>query len=82
MVIKHITAIQQYFLEYLGYKSLGEVWISKLVRKIWEVQKIMWGHRNSYVHASNRTIHHHEEEAMTVLIWWEISAGQNGLPAE
>ena len=82
LVIKHITAIQQSFLEYLGYISLGEVWMSKVARNIWDIQKQMCGHRNSYVYASNVTIYKNKEEAMTAEIRWEFALGQNGLPTE
>ena len=61
LVSKNITAIQQYFWGDWGYRSYGEVWMSKLVRNIWEIQKIMLYHRNSYFHASNGTIHQHKE---------------------
>ena len=70
LVSKHITAIQQYFLEYPGYKSLGEVWMSKVVRNISELQKIIWDQSNIYVDASNGTIRHHKDEAMTAAIRW------------
>ena len=52
-----------------------------MVRNIWELQKRVWDHRNSYAHASNGAIHWHEEEAMTAVIRWEFSVGQNRLPA-
>ena len=42
--------------------------MSKVARKIWEIQKIMWYHRNSYVHSPNNTIIQHKKEAMTVAI--------------
>ena len=74
---KNITAIQQSFLEYLRYKSLGEVWMIKEVRNIWDHQNRMWYHRNSYAHASNGTIHQHKEEAMTATIMWEFELFQN-----
>ena len=81
MVRKNITAIQQYFLEYSGEKSSGEIWMSKVVKNIWDPQKRIWGHRNSYAHESNRTIYQHKEEAITAVIWWEFAVGQNWLPA-
>ena len=40
----------------------------------------MWDHINSYIHASNGTIHQHKEEDMTAAIQWEFAVGQNGLP--
>ena len=40
----------------------------------------MWDHMNSYIHASNGTIHQHKEEDMTAAIQWEFAVGQNGLP--
>ena len=55
--------------------------MSKVVRNIWDIQKRMWDHMNSYSHASNGNTHQHEEEAMTAEIRWEFSVGQNGLPA-
>ena len=54
--------------------------MSKLARRIWEIQKLMWDHRNSYVHASNGTVHQQKEEAITAAIQWEFSVYQNGLP--
>ena len=51
--------------------------MSKVVINIWELQKIMWNHMNSYVHASNITIHQHNEEAMNSEIQWEFTVGQN-----
>ena len=41
----------------------------------------MWDYRNSYVHASNGTIHQNEEEATTTAIQWEFAVGKNELPA-
>ena len=81
LVIKNITAIQQSFLEDSGYKSMGEVWMSKVVRNVWDLQNIMWEHSNRYIYESNGTIHHQKEEAMTSAIQWEVSVGQNILPA-
>ena len=63
-----------------GYKSSVEVWIGKVASNIWELQKRMWDHINSYIHASNGTVHQHKEEAMTAAIWREFSVGQNILP--
>ena len=41
----------------------------------------MCDHRNSYIHASNGTIHQHEEEDMTAVMRWGFAVGQNELPA-
>ena len=81
LVSKHIKAVQQSFLKDLGYKYSGAVCMSKVVRIIWDLQKIMWDHSNSYVHASNNTIHYYEEEYMTATIWLGFAVGKNGLPA-
>ena len=51
--------------------------MSKVVGNIWEIQKIMWYHRNRYVHASNSTVHQNKEEDMTAAIRWEFTVGQN-----
>ena len=55
--------------------------MSKVVRNIWGMKKVIWDHRNSYVHASNGTIHQYKEEDMTMVIRWGFAVGQNGLPA-
>ena len=81
LVSINITAIQQYFLEDSGYKSLVEVWMSRAVINNWDIQKIMCNHRNIYVQESNRTIHQHKEEAINATRWWEFAVGQSGLPA-
>ena len=76
---KYIIAIQWSFLEDSGYKSWGKLCMSKVVRNILDIKK-KWEHRNSYVHASNGTIHQHKEEAITAELWREFVLGQNGLP--
>ena len=55
--------------------------MSKAVRNIWDPQKQMWDHINSYVHVSNGTIHQTEEEATTTATRWEFVLCKNGLPA-
>ena len=56
--------------------------MSKVVRKIWYLQKIIWDNKNSYAHALNSTTHYQEEDAMTMTaeIRWELAVFQNGLP--
>ena len=51
--------------------------MSKVVRNIWVIQKIMWDRRNSYVYASNGNIYQYEEEAMTAAMWWGFEVDQN-----
>ena len=73
---------QGMYLLALGKRTTGTTWISRLIRKVWELQHSMWIHRNSYVHKDNKSIHQHEEEALNRVIREEFVRGRDGLSPE
>lgn len=56
--------------------------MSQLIRKVWDLQKKMWEHRNSFVHKESGSIHDKELEAVDEAIRVEFRRGLDGLPGE
>ena len=56
-------------------------WMSRLIRKVWDLQRKMWIHRNRFVHATDSSMHQFEQQAMDRAIRWEFTVGLNELPA-
>ena len=65
-----------------GVKALGRNWISKLIRKLWDLQFSMWQHRYEYLHQSNKGLHEHEQNAIDSSIRQEHLIGRHGLSME
>ena len=71
---------QGQYLTTLGKRTTGVTWVSRFIRKIWDLQHSMWLHRNSFVHDNNsKSIHQHEEETLNRDIREEFVRGRDGL---
>ena len=73
---------QAQYLENIGSKVSGKIWMSRLIRQIWALHKQMWIERNSHVHGDGKSIHQAEIEAVDKAIRMEFTTGLDGLPAE
>lgn len=73
---------QDLYLKSLGLRSTGTAWMSRLLRRIWEVQYTLWEHRNSCVHKNGTSLHCQEEAAVNQAIREEFTIGRNGLSSE
>ena len=82
LISKSWTSYQDSYLKALGRRTSGVHWLSRLVRKVWGLQKRMWDHRNSFVHQPQRSIHEREVEAITKAIEHEFNRGLDGLSGE
>ena len=71
---------QQDYLTLMESRTPAHVWFSRLIRKLWDLQKKMWDHRNSFVHKTQSSMHEFEVEAMNTAIRWEFTVGRNELP--
>ena len=80
LVGKSMVQTQQAYLESCGKRSSGSAWVSKLIRKVWELRKKMWDHRNGCVHKDSPSLHQHEVNAMDQAIRREFAVGRDGLP--
>ena len=72
-------AIEQHFIDIRSQKS-STLWMSRLVRKIWDVQRLMWSDRNNTLHGEGNTIHVTEIKAINDEILAQWLEGQNYLP--
>ncbi len=70
------------YLKALGKRTTGVTWISRFIRKLWDLQHKMCLHRNYYVHKEGRTVHQHEEESINRVIHEEFARGRDGLAQE
>ena len=80
MVGKTLVKMQRVRLKAQEKKTPAHVWVSKLIRKIWDLHKKMWDHRNSFVHKDQTSMHSFEIEAMDRAIRWEFTVGRKELP--
>ena len=76
-----MVEVQQEYLTLRGSRVPAHVWFSRLIRKLWDLQKKMWDHRNQFLHLNQSSMHTLEVEAMDRTIRWEFAVGLNGLPA-
>ena len=76
------STYQQRYLRSLGHKLLGTNWISRFIRKLWDLQKAMWTHRNTFVHKDSGSVHDRELKAIDESIKSEFTRGLDGLPRE
>ena len=53
--------------------------MSKLLRKLWNLQHDMWVHRNKLIHKGTGSIHDYERQAVTQVVHYEFMIGRNGL---
>ena len=58
------------------------MWISRFIRQIWQVQRAMWLHRNSFVHKGGSSVHEAELTAIDNSIRMEFILGRDGLSNE
>jgi hypothetical protein len=72
-------AVEQHFLSIKSQKS-SVVWISKLIRKIWDLQRQLWDDRNNTLHGEGQTIHLEELNAINEELTKQWMAGLNQLP--
>ena len=56
--------IQEDYLRECNKLMSGVAWMSIVVRKVWNLQRRMWGHINKSVHKGSRSLHEHELEAV------------------
>ena len=75
-----IVDIQKEYLTCRDNYTPVHAWISKMIRKVWDLQKKMWDHRNGYLHASDTSMHQVEVDAIDRVIRWEFVVGRNELP--
>ena len=49
------------------------------MRKVWDLQRSMWDHRNRFVHKGQKLLHVIELEAVNDAMQYEYTIGRNGL---
>ena len=72
-------AVEQHFISIQSQKS-STLWVSKLVRKIWDMQRQLWDDRNDTLHGEGQTIHLEELTAINEEITNQWLEGINHLP--
>ena len=72
-------AIEQHFVASNSRKS-SILWVSRFVRKIWDIQKQLWMDRNDTLHGDGNTIHVTEIMAINEEILAQWTEGQQQLP--
>ena len=82
LVNTDLVQLQNQHLQASGLQKTGATWFSNLVRLLWDLQKKLWDHRNSILHASARTVHESELQAINAAVRWELLVGRNGLSSE
>ena len=72
---------QGQYLTALGKRTTGVTWVSRFIRKIWDLQHSMWLHRNSFVHDNNSKSIHQQEASRIIIrvIREEFVRGRDGL---
>ena len=79
-VVSHkLRSLQHDHLQGLGRKSSGVVWMSKLLRKLWNLQHEMWVHRNKSIYKGTGSVHEYERQAVTQVVHYEFMIGRNRL---
>ena len=53
-----------------------------IVRKVWNLQRRMWGHRNKFVHKGGRSLHEYGLEAVNDALQCEFAIGRDELLAK
>ena len=57
-------------------------WMIMIVRKVWNLQRRMWGHRNKFVHKGSRSLHEYGLEAVNDALQCEFAIGRDELLAK
>jgi hypothetical protein len=77
--VKWKKVIEQHFLATNSKKS-AELWLSKLVRQIWNLQWELWMDRNDTLHGEGNTIHLEEITAINEELIKQWMEGLSNLP--
>jgi hypothetical protein len=72
-------AIDMHFKK-INSKKSSTLWVSRLVRKIWDIQRQLWNDRNEALHGEGNTIHVEEITAINEEVLSQWTKGSRHLP--
>ena len=77
--IKWRQAIDMHF-QHINSKKSSTLWVSRLVKKIWDIQRQLWNDRNEALHGDGNTIHVEEITAINEEVLSQWTEGSRHLP--
>ena len=70
---------QNAYPQYLRSKVTGQIWVSSLIRKLWDIAWDMWNYRNHTLHASDGSTKAAVLSHINAIISYHFNCGTKGL---